>query len=831
MHPTFIISALLRRLPAFLIPILVVSAGAAEIHQNVDERDSVKVAALLQKDPKLIRSKNADGDQPLHLAARQDDLAMIELLLEAGADVNAKGAKGWTPLHYAGSIDSKAACLALLEKGANRDALNDAAQKPEQTAKVFTKYVIKEYNPQLAGAEDLFTAVEAGKAETVKALITANPKIVGAQDFSGMTPLVRAAQVNKIELVKLLIEAGADVNAKGRITALTKAAEGGHLEVVRLLLNHGAEVNPSRPDGPMDSMPLRAAAFTVDANPAAAEVIERASDMKLLPDGKPDPAAARELADKFKSLDPQALEGSLPETMALLIKPQADPVREAKRTILKLLLEAGADPKKDDPAIVSAAASSETEMVHLLLEHGANPNAEQKGMGTAIGFAVMIGAPFPLIQMLLAAGADPLRVTNPKLPLGRSALSIAVQSKNKEVIDAILATLKPAELSEARHFELFHSLMRGDPAHVRRALDSGFKVNAKGPAGWTPLIRAAQSATPEIMAMLLDAGADLKARDEAGFTALHTAAEFGRTEPVAMLLKRGADPEVKTWNGKTPLQAACGPGGTEEVIAALLKAKAKVNARDNSGRTAVGNAAWFGKHRIVARLLEAGADPNHVDGVECSVLYQTAGGPSQDKLVPQEEGYSGIKRDDLGSKEDYLECAKLLIRHGAKVNGSTEGKNHLPLYYASSTGFKEMVDLLLEYGAKADIEAKARRTPILGAVESGITELLERMISLGAKPDTLVNDIGTTALHAAASLENPQMVEILLKHGAKVNAKSTTGITPLLNAVNFNHVECVRVLIKYGADPDIAAADGMTPRALAIRQQQWEITKLLNNAR
>ena len=131
--------------------------------------------------------------------------------------------------------------------------------------------------------------------------------------------------------------------------------------------------------------------------------------------------------------------------------------------------------------------------------------------------------------------------------------------------------------------------------------------------------------------------------------------------------------------------------------------------------------------------------------------------------------------------------------------------------------------------ARADIEAKARRTPILGAVESGIPELLERMIALGAKPDTLVNDIGTTALHAAAALENAQMVEILLKHGAKVNAKSTTGITPLLNAVNFNNLECVRVLIQYGADPDIAAIDGMTPRALAMKQQRWEITKLLNS--
>jgi ankyrin repeat protein len=42
---------------------------------------------------------------------------------------------------------------------------------------------------------------------------------------------------------------------------------------------------------------------------------------------------------------------------------------------------------------------------------------------------------------------------------------------------------------------------------------------------------------------------------------------------------------------------------------------------------------------------------------------------------------------------------------------------------------------------------------------------------LNTKPDTLVNDDGTKVLHAAASLKKPQMAEILLKHGAKVNAK------------------------------------------------------------
>jgi ankyrin repeat protein len=158
---------------ALAVPLL----RAAEIHDAVESGDMAKVVALLGQTPALVSQKDKDGDQPLHLAAKRGETAIIKQLLEAGADVNAKGAKGWTPLHYAGASDDKEACLALLENGANRDALNQDSRKPEQTAKVFTKYVIQEYNPKMAGAGKLFTAIEAGEAEKVKALIAANPQI------------------------------------------------------------------------------------------------------------------------------------------------------------------------------------------------------------------------------------------------------------------------------------------------------------------------------------------------------------------------------------------------------------------------------------------------------------------------------------------------------------------------------------------------------------------------------------------------------------------------------------------------------------------------------
>ncbi len=809
---------------------------AAEIHDTIQSGDPARVAALIQKDSGLLKQKNADGDQPLHLAAKQGDAGMIELLLNAGADVNARGARGWTPLHYAGASDSKEACLALLNKGADRSAPNEASQKPEQTAKVFTKYVIKEYNPQMAGADKLFAAIETGEAETVRALIAASPKILRAQDGRGSTALVLAAGTNKPELVQLLLEAepAAKEHAGERYKALTAAAKGGYLEVVSLLLKHGAAVNPPHSSAVQDSTPLSAAAFTVEPTAAGAQALSAMlAGTNSLPAGSQDRASLREMAGNLKSRKPDVFGDSIQETVARWFKAAPEPVREAKRAILRLLLEAGADPKKDDSVLVSASTSGETEMVRLLLERGANPNAEQKGAasGTAISYAVAVNAPLPLIQQLLAAGADPLRVANPDSSLGASALSIAVQFKNKDAIDAILGSLKPGKLPEARHFEVFESLLRGDPACVRRALDGGFKVNARGAAGWTPLNRAVQMANPEVASLLLDAGADVKSRDPAGYTPLHTAAERGRAEQITLLLKHGADLEARTHKDGTAVMVACSPDGTEEAVAALVKAGAKIDAHDEEGYTALWHAAMLGRQRIVRRLLESGADPNHTDRQGYSVLGTAAAGPVDSKLAPAEGGFQKRSRSNLGSKEDYVESAKLLIKHGAKVDGTGEGSIYLPLYLALSGGFKEMADLLLENGAKVDLVGKDRRTPIQGAVLGCIPELLERVIALGAKPDTLVNDDESTVLHAAAATNKPLMAEILLKHGARVNAKSITGVTPLLNAVSRNDAETVRILLKYGARPDIAALDGMTPRALAAKINRSEILSMLKTAK
>jgi ankyrin repeat protein len=89
-----------------------------------------------------------------------------------------------------------------------------------------------------------------GHTEVVKTLLEAGAD-VNAKDKSGIAALIRASLGGYTEIVKILLEAGADVNAKAKsgITALIRASEDGHIETLKALVEAGADVNAKDEDG------------------------------------------------------------------------------------------------------------------------------------------------------------------------------------------------------------------------------------------------------------------------------------------------------------------------------------------------------------------------------------------------------------------------------------------------------------------------------------------------------------------------------------------------------------------------------------------------------
>lgn len=208
-----------------MTPLLIAAnnAGSAEI-----------VRLLLAKgaDPKATN----DGATALLSAVTANDLDMVRLFIEKGVDVNAADALGNTPLQFAASNGNLVMVKLLLSKGAAVDAATTGATK------------VRKGPVALNHLTALMFAAPYGTPELLRTLIDAGAEVNG-RDIRDMTPLMLAvsSETQNPEVVRLLLEKGADVKAKSNLgeTALDWARKFGNPRVIRMLENAGGTATPA----------------------------------------------------------------------------------------------------------------------------------------------------------------------------------------------------------------------------------------------------------------------------------------------------------------------------------------------------------------------------------------------------------------------------------------------------------------------------------------------------------------------------------------------------------------------------------------------------------
>jgi ankyrin repeat protein len=216
------------RIAAFLLAALAFTSPAfcGPIHDAAQKGDLNKVKALVQSDPKLVSSKDKNGNTPLHLAAFHDHAAVAEFLLASGANVNEKNS-------YASFVPDD------LE---GMFAANDANHKDPQDL-LLAKGVDARASTNGYTALDL--ALFSYNHKDIVALLIAKGADVKAQAASGATPLFWAAMRGLKDDAQILIDKGADVNAVDAYqdSILDVAVRMNHPAVVELLLAKGADIN------------------------------------------------------------------------------------------------------------------------------------------------------------------------------------------------------------------------------------------------------------------------------------------------------------------------------------------------------------------------------------------------------------------------------------------------------------------------------------------------------------------------------------------------------------------------------------------------------------
>ena len=200
-------------------------AVEVSIHEAAMNGDLATVKKLLEQNPALLEARDDDeGVTPLAYAAGFGHMEVLEFLVARGANVNARDPRGLSALHltvYTGQMQS---LRFLLDKGADTRASGPSGMSP-------LHFAVKE-SPEIAG------------------LLIQRKADVGARDDYGNTALILAARAGVQDVVRLLVESGADVNAANPLTGdgpLDVALQEGRTEIADFLRSKGAKPRTDPP--------------------------------------------------------------------------------------------------------------------------------------------------------------------------------------------------------------------------------------------------------------------------------------------------------------------------------------------------------------------------------------------------------------------------------------------------------------------------------------------------------------------------------------------------------------------------------------------------------
>lgn len=160
------------------------------------------------------------------------------------------------------------------------------------------------------------------------------------------------------------------------------------------------------------------------------------------------------------------------------------------------------------------------------------------------------------------------------------------------------------------------------------------------------------------------------------------------------------------------------------------------------------------------------------------------------------------------------DLARKLVEAGAEVN-TTRGDHTSMLALAIISGDRELVEYLLAKGADVNrVEGYGFTTPLMVAARRGSMEFTELLLAHGAKVDARSRD-GKGVIEWALSGSSPEVIALLARRGADVNTVNDRGNTPLMSAASAGNAADVETLIAAGADVNASNQDGWTPLVAA----------------
>jgi ankyrin repeat protein len=275
-------------------------------------------------------------------------------------------------------------------------------------------------------------------------------------------------------------------------------------------------------------------------------------------------------------------------------------------------------------------------------------------------------------------------------------------------------------------------------------------------------------------------------------------------------------------------------GDVDTVSKLLVKNPKLINSRNPAGMSALIESALNGDQKMAELLISKGADVNEQDDGGQTALYISTESHliKMMELLLNHNAKVDVKNSDgntpfrIAVDKGYMDAAKLLLENGADIN-TTNSIQWSPLLAAACNTNKAMVKWLLANKAREDIFSAI----CLGDTNHVAEILKDDSSAINVKRNGY--DPGSFPLHWAALKNQTKIAEMLLAHGADVNATDESLGTPLHDAVAFGHygqVQIARMLLAHGANINAKSNYGETPLHEAIWNQDLQMVTLLLNS-
>ncbi|MFN3714180.1 MAG: ankyrin repeat domain-containing protein [Alcanivoracaceae bacterium] len=538
----------------------------------------------------------------------------------------------------------------------------------------------------------LYRAAEAGQLEVVRFLVQSGANVDDINGFARRTALMAAVSEEHEDVVTALLAAGADTSLKSRAgdTALSLAVTNNAMAVAVQLIN--AKADPNLP-GAGGVPPLYSAAQAGH---------DQLAGMLLMAGAKPDQQPTGRMHTALMA----ALDGGYEAVVDLLIQAKAD---------LDVVDEGG------DSALMQSLKAQRIDQVQRLLEGGADPD-----LGNSIGLTPLFEAirqdKRPALDLLLGHGADtstsffPSRLTSKDRKENEYTASLfaelgdgtplraAVRRGNADVIATLLnGGAAPGES------EMIEAVFRGQAATVSRML----AVGASADGSSVPLLGLAmKNSHNDVARLLLAAGAKAGApASEQYDPPLMYAVRRGDVDMVTLLLSAEAPVDQRDSGSFTSLYLAAGNGHLE-VVNLLLAAGADIDSRNGRmGWTPLMRASDAGKRSVLLRLIAGGADVNAT----------TTSGGSYTAL------YYSVKWKDFTA---------MLLAAGADPNARVGSNRWSAAHNAANQGFYNILETLFEYGAEPNARTAQGSTPMDFAMTKGFSNTQQVIARYGGRINT-----------------------------------------------------------------------------------------------